>query len=65
MRSSMRFFGQQTHVALDHAGLRFDGASDRVDHAAELDDRACSGPLDYAAMVERDGRVDEVAAGAP
>jgi hypothetical protein len=31
-------FGRQTRVALDHAGLHFDGAAHRIDDAAELDD---------------------------
>jgi hypothetical protein len=31
-------FGRQAGVALDRTALHFDGAADRVDHAAELDD---------------------------
>ena len=58
-------FGRQTHVALDHAGLHLDRAAHRIDHAAELDDRAVAGALDDAAVVKRDGWVDEVAAKRP
>jgi hypothetical protein len=58
-------FARQTHVALDHAGLHFNGAADRVDHAAEFDDDPVAGAFDDAAMMERDGRVNEVAAKRP
>ena len=58
-------FGRQTRVALDHAALHLDGAAHRVDHAAKLDDRAVAGSLDDGAVMERDGRVNEVAAKRP
>ena len=58
-------FGRQAGVALDHAGLHFDRAVHRVDHAAELDDRAVAGALDDAPAVHRDDRVDQVAAEGP
>jgi hypothetical protein len=39
----------------------FNGAANRVDHAAKFDDRAVAGALDDAAMVHGDCGVDEVA----
>jgi hypothetical protein len=53
--------GKHASVALDHAGLHFDRAAHRVNHAAELDDRAVAGALDDAAMVHGDDWVDQVA----
>ena len=58
-------FRRQAGVALDHAVLHFDGAAHRVDHAAELDDAAVAGALDDAAVMEGDGRIDQVAAERP
>ena len=58
-------FGRQAGVALDHAGLHLDGAAHGVDHAAELDDRAVAGALDDAPVMDRDRRVDEIAAQRP
>ena len=52
-------------VALDEAVLHFDRAAHRIDHAAELDDRAVAGALDDAAVMGGDGGVDEIAAEAP
>ena len=52
-------------VALDHAVLHLDRAAHRVDHAAELDQRAVAGALDDAAVMDGDGRVDQVAAQRP
>ena len=52
-------------VALDHGVLKFDGAAHRVDHAAELDDGAVAGALDDAAVVNGDGRIDQIAAQRP
>ena len=57
--------GRHPGVALDHSGLDFDRAAHRVDHAAELDDRAVAGALDDAAVVHGDDRVDQVAAKRP
>ena len=54
--------GWQAGVALDHAGLHFDGAAHGVDHAAKLDDRTVAGEFDDAAPMQRDGRIDEIAA---
>ena len=58
-------FRRQARVALDEAVLNLDGAAHRVDHAAELDDAAVAGAFDDAAMMERDGRVAQVAAQRP
>ena len=58
-------FGRQAGVALDHAVLHFDRAAHRVDHAAELDDRAVAGALDDAPVMHSDDGVDEIAAQAP
>ncbi len=52
-------------VALDHGVLNFDRAAHGVDDAAEFDDRAVAGALDHAPVMDRDGRVDEVAAQRP
>jgi hypothetical protein len=57
--------GWHADVALDHAVLDFDGAAHGVDDAAELDERAVAGALDDAALVNGDGRIDEVAAQSP
>jgi hypothetical protein len=55
-------FGRQAGVALDHAGLHFEGAAYGVDHAPELDDRAVAGALHDAPVMHRDDGVDEIAA---
>jgi hypothetical protein len=52
-------------VALDHRPLDFNGAVHRVDDAPELDDAAVAGALDDAPMVDRDGRIDQVASERP
>src|SRR6516164_4819767 len=57
--------GRQAGVALDHAALGFDRAAYRVHHAAKLDDAAVPGTPDDPAVVERNGRVKEVAAERP
>ena len=49
-------------VAIDHRALDFDCASRGVDHAAKLDDGPVARAIDDPSMVERDCRVDEVAA---
>ena len=55
-------FRRQAGVALDHAGLHLEGATHRVDDALELDDRPVPGALDDAAVMDRDGGVDKIAA---
>jgi hypothetical protein len=49
---------RQPGIALDHAVLHFDGATHRIDHAAELDKVAVAGPLHHAAMMHGDGGVE-------
>ena len=56
---------RHARVALDEAVLNLDRAAHRVDHAAELDDRAVSGALDDAAVVDGDGGVEQIAAQRP
>ena len=58
----MRRSSGHAGVALGHRVLHLDRAAHRVDHAAELDQRPVAGALDHAAVVHRDGRVDQVAA---
>ena len=53
--------GRQAGVALDHAMLHLDRAAHGVNDAAELDDAAVAGALDHAAVMDGDGRIDEVA----
>ena len=57
--------GREASVALDESGLYFDRAAHRVNHAAELDDRAVASALDDASVVHGDDRVDQVAAECP
>ena len=47
------------------AVLHFNGAAHRVDDAAELDDAAVAGALDDAAVMDGDGRIDQIAAKRP
>ncbi len=52
-------------VALDHAGLHFDRAPHRVDHAAKFGEESVAGALDDPPFVNGDGRIDQVAAQRP
>jgi hypothetical protein len=54
--------GRHARVALDHAVLHLDRASDRVDHAAKLNEAAIAGALDDPPAVRPDGRIDQIAA---
>ena len=54
--------GRHACVALDHRVLHLDGATHRVDHAAKLDQSAVAGALDDAPVVDRDRRIDQIAA---
>jgi hypothetical protein len=47
------------------AGLDLEGAAHRVDHAAELNDRAVAGALHDAPVMDGDDGVDEIAAQGP
>ena len=62
MRKRMRWSSGDLRLALRHAALGGDGAGDRIDHAAELAERAVAHELDDAAMVLRDQRLDEALA---
>jgi hypothetical protein len=57
--------GRQAGVALDHAVLHFDGAANRVDQAAKLDNDAVASELDDTAMMDGDGGINEIATEAP
>jgi hypothetical protein len=53
---------RHARVAFNQAGLHFDRPARRIDHAAELNDRAVTGALDDAAVMGGYGRVDEIGA---
>jgi hypothetical protein len=57
--------GRQPSIALEHAALHLDGAAHGVDHAAKFDKRAIACPLDDAAVMHGDGRIDQVASECP
>jgi hypothetical protein len=59
------FVGRDAHIALGHAGLHFDRAAHRVNHAAELNDYSVAGAFDDVAVVDCDSRVDRIAAKGP
>ena len=56
---------RHTRIALDDAVLDLDRAADRVNDAAKLYNAPVAGAFDYAAVMGRDGRVDEIAAQTP
>jgi hypothetical protein len=49
-------------VALAHTVLEFEGATNRIDHAAEFDNASVTRALDDAAVMDRNCRVDQIAA---
>ncbi len=49
-------------IAVSEPRLHLHGRAHGVDHAAELDHRAVAGALDDAPVMDRDRRVDQVAA---
>ncbi len=49
-------------VSFDHSILHFDGAPNRIDNAAKLDQRPVTGALEDTSVVHGDGRVNEIAA---
>ena len=57
----MRRSGRKAGVALDHTILHFDGAADRIHHAAELDEAPVTGALHYAPVMRGDGGIDKIA----
>jgi len=54
--------GRQASIALDHPVLHFNCAAHGVDHTSELDEDAIARPLNYAAMMQSDGGVEQIAA---
>jgi hypothetical protein len=52
-------------VTLDHRILHFDRAAHGLDHAAEVSDTTIAGALHDAAVVDGNGRIDQVAAQSP
>jgi hypothetical protein len=58
-------FRRQASVALGQAALDFDGATHRVDNAAELDNCAVAGALDDAPVMHGEDRIDQVAPKGP
>jgi hypothetical protein len=54
--------GRQASVALHHAVLHLDGATDGIDNTSELDEDAIPRALNDAAVMEGNSRVDEIAA---
>ena len=54
--------GRDACIALDHAGLHFDRAARRVDHATEFSDEPVPGALDNSAVVDSDRRLDQITA---
>jgi hypothetical protein len=57
--------GRHPGVAFDHRVLNFHRAAHGVDDATELNESAVAGALDDAAVMHRDGRIDQVAAKRP
>ena len=53
---------RKTGIALHHPVLHLDGAADGIDDASKLDEDAIAHPLDDAAVMQSDGRVDQIAA---
>ena len=56
---------RQPGIALGHAALHLDCAAHGVDDAAEFNNRAVASPLNGAAVVSGDGRINEIAAEPP
>jgi hypothetical protein len=53
--------GRKAGVALDHAVLYLDSAANGIDHAPKLDDDAVAGAFHHAAVMQRDGGVEQIA----
>jgi hypothetical protein len=45
-----------------HAALHLDGTANSIDYASELDENAISRPLNDAAVMQSDCRIDQIAA---
>ncbi len=53
---------RQASIALDHAVLDLDGATNRVNDASELDEDAIACPLNDAAVMQSDSGINQIAA---
>ena len=62
MRNSIRRSSGTPALRSTMRVLDLDRAAHGVDDAAKLDDRPVAGALDHAAVVDGDGRIDEIAA---
>src|SRR5262249_58220556 len=56
---------RKTSITIRHTVLHLDGRTHGIDYASKLDDCSVACALDDAAMMQRDGWVDEVAAQRP
>ena len=54
--------GRKPGVPLDHTVLHLDGATHSIDYAAELNEDAIARPLNDAAVMQSDRRVEQIAA---
>jgi hypothetical protein len=52
---------REASIALQHAVLHLDGATRSVDYAAKLDKGSVAGTLNYAPVMHRDSRIDQIA----
>jgi hypothetical protein len=55
----------KTVVAFNHAVLHFNGAAHGVDDTAKLNEDAVACPLNDAAVMQSDGRVEKIAPKSP
>jgi hypothetical protein len=53
--------GRKTGIAFDHSVLHLDGAANGVDDASKLNDAAIASALHHAAMMQGNGRGDQIA----
>ena len=53
---------RDARVAFDHGVLHFDGAFNRIDDAAKLDQRPVAGALEHTSVVHGDGGINQIAA---
>jgi hypothetical protein len=54
--------GRQASVALDHPALNLDCAANCINDASKFNQDPVARPLNYAAMMQRDGGVEQIAA---
>ena len=52
---------REARIALQHAVLHLNGATHSVDYAAKLYKGSVAGTLDYAPVMHRDSRIDQIA----